>query len=48
MGPVIAPQTRLIDRRGNVGAFDFEQRTWLSLPEKARSVSLLKTDLKIV
>jgi hypothetical protein len=45
---IISPQTSFIDGRGYVRAFDFEQRTRLTLPEKARSMSLLKTDLKIV
>jgi hypothetical protein len=31
----VAPQTSFIDRRWDVGAFDFEQRTWLALPEEA-------------
>jgi hypothetical protein len=46
--PVIASQTRFIDRRWHVRAFDFQQSARLALSEEARSMSLLKTDLKIV
>jgi hypothetical protein len=46
--PIIAPQARLIDRRWNVGAFDFKQRSWLALPEQTRAMDFLKTDSKIV
>jgi hypothetical protein len=46
--PVIASQTRFIDRRWYVWAFNFQQSARLALPEEARSMRLLKTDLKIV
>jgi hypothetical protein len=46
--PVVAPQTRFIHRPGNVGAFDFEKRTRLALPEEARAEGFLKTDVRIV
>ena len=41
LGPGVTPQTRFIDRRGDAGPFDFEQRTWLALPEQARMLNFL-------
>jgi len=46
--PVIASQTRLIDRRWDVRAFDFEQRARLALSEEARAMRLLKAYLETV
>jgi hypothetical protein len=45
---VIASQTRFIDRRWDLGTFDFEQRARLALSEEARAMRLLKTYLEIV
>jgi hypothetical protein len=47
-GRVVAPQTRFMDRRGYVGAFDFEERPRLALPEEPRAKRLLKTDFRLV
>jgi hypothetical protein len=47
-GTVIAPKPSFIDRRSNARAFDFEQCTWLPLPEQSLSMRFLKTDLHFV
>jgi hypothetical protein len=41
---VVASQARLVDRRRDVGALDFEDGARLALPEQTRAVRLLKAD----
>jgi hypothetical protein len=46
--PVVASQTSFIHPRWDVGAFDFEDRTRVTLPADSRAVHFLKTDFRLV
>jgi zona occludens toxin (predicted ATPase) len=45
---IVASQTSFIDRRLDVGAFDFKDRTRLALPEDSRAERLLETDWRLI